>query len=81
MLAPMMPDKEGQEAAVRGSDLEWVLVRPPRFATGTPRGGVKVIRDGESGRLGRVVRGDLARFLVECAGGARYSREALAVGS
>jgi putative NADH-flavin reductase len=81
MLAPMVSDKEAQEQAVRGSDLDWVLVRPPRFVAGRPRGAVKVIAEGEPGRLGRVVRADLARFLVDCASEDRYVREALAVGS
>jgi uncharacterized protein YbjT (DUF2867 family) len=81
VLAPMVPDKEAQERAVRRSGLDWVLVRPPRFVSGRPRGTLKVIAEGEPGRLGRVVRGDLARFLVDCASEDRYVREALAVGS
>ncbi|MGI8562799.1 MAG: NAD(P)-dependent oxidoreductase [Candidatus Dormibacter sp.] len=80
-LAPMLPDKEAQEQAVRASDLEWVLVRPPRFVTRKPQGSIRVIREGERGRLGHVVRADLARFLVDCAAEGRYVREALAVGS
>jgi uncharacterized protein YbjT (DUF2867 family) len=80
-LAPMVPDKQAQERVVRGSGLDWTLVRPPRFAGGKPRGGVRVIRDGERGRLGHVVRADLARFLAECATEGRYLRQAVAVGS
>jgi uncharacterized protein YbjT (DUF2867 family) len=59
VLAPMLPDKEAQEQAVRASDLDWVLVRPPRFVAGK-RGSIRVIREGERGRLGHVVRADLA---------------------
>lgn len=81
MLAPMVSDKEAQEQAVRGSDLDWVLVRPPRFVGGGPRGILRVIAEGEAGRLGRVVRADLARFLVDCASQDRHVREVLAVGS
>jgi uncharacterized protein YbjT (DUF2867 family) len=81
VLAPMVSDKEAQEQAVRGSGLDWVLIRPPRFVSGRPRGRVKVIAEGEPGRLGRVVRADLARFMVDCAGEDRYVRQALAVGS
>jgi uncharacterized protein YbjT (DUF2867 family) len=81
MLAPMVPDKQAQEQVVRSSDLDWVLIRPPRFARGRPRGTVKVIREGQPGRLGHVVRADLARFVVGCATEGRYVREALAVGS
>jgi uncharacterized protein YbjT (DUF2867 family) len=81
VLAPMLPDKEAQEQAVRASGLEWVLVRPPRFVAGKPRGSIRVIREGQRGRLGHVVRADLARFLVDCAAKSKYVREALAVGS
>jgi uncharacterized protein YbjT (DUF2867 family) len=81
VLAPMVPDKQAQEQVVRSSDLDRVPIRPPRFTEGRPRGTVKVIREGQRGRLGRVVRADLARFLVDCASEGGYSREALAVGS
>jgi uncharacterized protein YbjT (DUF2867 family) len=30
-LAPMLPDKQAQEDVVRSSELDWTLVRPPRF--------------------------------------------------
>jgi uncharacterized protein YbjT (DUF2867 family) len=80
-LAPMVPGKQAQERVVRGSGLDWTLVRPPRFTGGKPRGDVRVIRDGERGRLGHVVRADLARFLVECATEGRYMRQAVAAGS
>ena len=77
----MVSDKEAQERAVRGSGQDWVLVGPPRFVSATPRGALKVIPEGEPVRLGRVVRGDLARCLADCASEDRYVREALAVGS
>ena len=80
-LAPMLPDKEAQERAVRGSELDWVLIRPPRFVAGKPRGDLRVIREGQRGRVGHVVRADLARFMVDCATTNTYVREAVAVGS
>jgi uncharacterized protein YbjT (DUF2867 family) len=81
MLAPMVPDKEGQEQVVCDSALDWVLVRPGRFVGGKARGELRVIREGEAGRVGHVVRADLARFLVDCVTGDAYLREAVAVGS
>jgi len=80
-LAPMVPDKQAQERIVRSSGLNWTLVRPPRFTAGRPRGDLLVIREGESGRLGHVVRADLALFLVECATKGGYLHQAVAVGS
>ncbi|MBV8953058.1 MAG: NAD(P)H-binding protein, partial [Solirubrobacterales bacterium] len=61
--------------------LDWVLVRPPRFTGWDAGGNLRVLREGQPGRIDHVVRADLARFLVECATGAEYSCEALAVGS
>jgi uncharacterized protein YbjT (DUF2867 family) len=81
VLSPMLSDKEAQEQVVRGSGLDWVLVRPPRFTRGRPHGTLRVLPDGDPGRLGHVLRADLARFLVECATGAEYSQQALSVGS
>jgi uncharacterized protein YbjT (DUF2867 family) len=80
-LAPMLPDKEAQEQAVRASNLEWVPVRPPRFVSRRPRGGIRVIRESERGRLGHVIRADLAQFLLECATEGKYTHEAVMVGS
>jgi uncharacterized protein YbjT (DUF2867 family) len=37
------------ERAVRASDLDWVLVRPPRFVVRKPGGNIRVIREGERG--------------------------------
>jgi len=81
VLAPMIPDKEAQEQAVRASEVDWLLIRPPRFTTGEPTGRLRVIAEGEPGRLGRVVRADLARFLVDQAGRPHPRHQALAVGS
>lgn len=81
VLAPMVPDKEAQEAVVRASDLDWTLIRPPRFSNGRARGRVRVIAENAPGRAGHVVRRDLARFLVDCGTGDLYSRQAVAVGS
>ena len=81
VLAPMVPDKAAQERVVRDSALDWTLVRPPRFVGGNAHGRVRAIPEGDTGRLGHVVRADLARFLVETATGSSYVGQAVAVGS
>ena len=80
-LAPMLPDKQAQEDVVRSSELDWTLVRPPRFTGGKPGGELRVIAEGQPGRVGHVVRADLAGFLLDCATENRHLREAVAVGS
>jgi putative NADH-flavin reductase len=79
VLAPMVPDKEAQERVVRHSDLDWVLVRPPRFVN---RGGPpRVIRPGDRGRVGHVSRPGLARVLIDAAERPDYVHQAIIVGS
>jgi uncharacterized protein YbjT (DUF2867 family) len=56
----MLIDKQAQEEAERASRLDWTLVRPPRFTENKPRSEVRVMREGEDGRVGHVVRADLA---------------------
>ncbi len=80
VLAPMVPDKENQEAVVRDSSLQWVLVRPPTFIGFGSRGRARVIREGERGRVGLVVRSELADLLVQSAETDDYLRQAIAVG-
>ena len=80
-LAPMLPDKQAQEDVVRSSELDWTLVRPPRFTGGKPGAELRVIAEGQPGRVSRIFRADLARFLLDCATDNRHLREAVAVGS
>lgn len=38
VLAPQLADSEAQEAVVRGSDLDWTIIRPVSLTDGTPDG-------------------------------------------
>lgn len=80
VLAPMVPDKENQERVVRESGLDWVLVRPPTIVGFGSRGRVRVVPEGERGRMGLVARGDLADLLVDAAEKDTYVGQAIAAG-
>jgi uncharacterized protein YbjT (DUF2867 family) len=80
-LAPMLADKQAQEDVVRASELDWTLVRPPRLNSGKPGGELRVIAEGQPGRIGHVACADLARFLLDRATENRHLREAVTVGS
>jgi uncharacterized protein YbjT (DUF2867 family) len=80
VLGPMVPDKERQERVVRGSGLDWVLVRPPTFLPVQMNGRATVIREGERGRVGLVVRSQLADLLVRAAQGDDYVGQAIVAG-
>jgi uncharacterized protein YbjT (DUF2867 family) len=81
VLAPMVPDKEAQERVLIESGLDWSVVRPPRFAGRRKHGNLRIIEEASRGRVGHVVRADLARFLLECGASDQYLRQALVVGS
>jgi len=74
----MVPDKQNQERVVRASGLDWVLVRPPTFVGFGSRGRARVIREGAPGRVGLVIRSELADLLVDAAETDEYLRQAIA---
>lgn len=80
VLAPMVPDKENQEQVVRGSGLEWVLVGPPTFVGFGSRGRPRIVREGDAGRIGLVVRRELAAVVVRAAESNEFVGQAIAVG-
>lgn len=65
LLGPAYQDKERQEAAIRDSSLDWVIIRPGRLTNGAPRGGIRATTDLASVHGGKIARGDVAQFAVE----------------
>ena len=51
LLSPMVPDTVNQERVVRDSGLDWVLVRPPTIIGGRQGARVRVLHEGERGRV------------------------------
>jgi putative NADH-flavin reductase len=65
LLGPAYKDKDRQEAAIRASSLDWVVVRPARLTNGPTRGSVRATTDLTSVNGGKIARADVARFVVE----------------
>jgi putative NADH-flavin reductase len=57
-------DKEIQEEYVRGSKVDWVLVRPTALTDGPARGQFRVATSGET-VPGRISRADVAAFMID----------------
>lgn len=70
----IVADKEAELALLQQSACEWTLVRPPRLVDGPPSGKYRV--DVKTGPGSKVVRADLADFLLSCAAEGRHVREA-----
>jgi uncharacterized protein YbjT (DUF2867 family) len=58
-------DRDAQEAVVRGSGLDWTLVKPFRIAGGRAKGKVRVSPAVRIGAFTSIRRKDLAEFLVD----------------
>lgn len=63
-LKTIYEDKDRQEALVRNSNLEWVIVRPGFLTNGPLRGTYRVLVDLEGVRAGKISRADVAHFIL-----------------
>ena len=65
LLARVYADKNRQEALIRNSGLDWVLVRPAVLNNKPGRGSVRAIEDLSGFHGGSIAREDVARFVVD----------------
>ena len=65
LLSQAYKDKNRQEAAIRVTSLDWVIVRPARLTDDQARGSVRAVTNLASINGGKVARADVARFAVE----------------
>ncbi len=65
LLSQAYKDKERQEAAIRASSLDWVVVRPAMLTNDPPRGRVRATADLAGVNGGKIARADVAQFVVE----------------
>ncbi|MCI0151383.1 SDR family oxidoreductase [Paraburkholderia sediminicola] len=65
LLRHAYKDKGRQEAAIRASSLDWVIVRPAMLTNDPARGSVRAIVDLAGVNGGKIARTDVARFVVE----------------
>ena len=79
VVRPRLEDKERQEEVIRRSNLEWTIVRPPRYTDEPRGGGYQVIADCGA-RVGKVGRADLADFMLDQLDDHSYARKAVVVG-
>jgi putative NADH-flavin reductase len=64
VLGTAYDDKDRQEAIIRESDLDWLIVRPTILTNGRGRGRYQVLVDPNQWRNGLIARRDVADFLV-----------------
>jgi uncharacterized protein YbjT (DUF2867 family) len=65
LLSEAYKDKNRQEAAIRASSLDWVIVRPGMLTDDPAKGNVRAVIDLAGLNGGKIARADVARFVVE----------------
>lgn len=65
LLSQAYKDKESQEATIRASSLDWVVVRPTQLTDHPARGSVRALTELTGFHGGKVSRADVAKFVVE----------------
>lgn len=65
LLRKVYADKNRQEAIIRDSGLDWVLVRPAILSNKPGRGGVRALTDLSHFHGGSIAREDVARFVLD----------------
>lgn len=78
-LRHTLKDQNGLEAAIRRSDLDWIVVRPGEMSS-EPGSTKWIISFDGSGISGNVSREDVVRFMLEQLVGDEYIRKPAAIG-
>ncbi len=76
LLRKIYEDKDRQEAIVRDSDLDWVIVRPAVLTDMPATGRVRAITDLSGFHGGQISRADVATFVVAQTTGDEWLRKA-----
>jgi len=77
LLGRIYEDKDRQEAILRASGLDWLIVRPAMLTDGPEAGRWRELTALAGERMTRISRGDVAQFLVGEARTPKYSRVAV----
>jgi putative NADH-flavin reductase len=73
-------DKDRQEALIRASTLDWVIVRPASFTDAPPRGSVRVATDLAGVTMKSISRADTASFVLDQLTSDEYLRKTPLIG-
>jgi uncharacterized protein YbjT (DUF2867 family) len=79
LLHRLYADRERQEAVVRASELDWVIVRPARLTDGARTGAARGGPDLAIGLMASVSRADAADFVLRHLTDDAYLRQAVGV--
>jgi putative NADH-flavin reductase len=73
-------DKDRQEALIRQSSLDWVIVRPAPYREGSARGNLEILTSVRDAKLRRISRTEVATFVLDQLSDDRYLRQTPFIG-
>ena len=65
LLSQAYKDKDRQEAAIRASSLDWVIVRPAMLTDDPAQGSIRAVINLAGINGGKIARADVAQFVVD----------------
>lgn len=80
-LKHAMADHRQQEALVRASELDWVIIRPPQLVNGPLTEGYRIATEAESFRASRVNRADVAHAMLRALHTSEWQGQCLSISS
>ena len=75
LLKNIYEDKDREEAVVRASDVEWVIIRPGFLTNGPLTGQYRVFTDLSGVTAGKISRMDVAHFVLNELAERKYARQ------
>lgn len=64
-LKTIYEDKDREEAAIKASDVDWLIARPGFLTNGPMRGRYRILTDLTGVKAGKISRADVAHFILE----------------
>ena len=76
LLKTIYEDKDREEALIRGSSVDWIIVRPGFLTNGPVTGEYRVLTDLSGIKAGKISRADVAHFILKQLGASDYIGQA-----
>jgi len=74
-LKTIYEDKDREEAAIKASQVDWLIVRPGFLTNGPMRGRYRILTDLTGVKAGKISRADVAHFILEQLASSGYIKQ------
>jgi putative NADH-flavin reductase len=75
LLKTIYADKDHEESLIKGSQVNWIIVRPGFLTNGPMTGTYRVLTDMNDVKAGKISRADVAHFILDQLDSPKYLRQ------